>query len=43
MNEAIASYSELPSGGVKMSGYGKECARDGLWEIGNRKSITGMN
>ena len=40
INDIMASYSDLPSGGIKMSGYGKECYRDGLWEIGYRKSIS---
>jgi acyl-CoA reductase-like NAD-dependent aldehyde dehydrogenase len=39
INDAMASYSDLPSGGVKMSGHGKECYKDGIWEIGVRKSI----
>jgi acyl-CoA reductase-like NAD-dependent aldehyde dehydrogenase len=40
INDIMASYSDLPSGGIKMSGYGKECYRDGLWEISCRKSIS---
>ena len=42
VNDMMASFSDQPSGGVKMSGYGKECYRDGLWEIGFRKSIVGL-
>ena len=42
VNDMIASFSDQPSGGIKMSGYGKECYRDGLWEIGFRKSIVGL-
>jgi hypothetical protein len=37
----MASYSDIPSGGIKMSGHGKECYRDGLIEIGYRKSLVG--
>ncbi len=41
INDSMASYSNLPSGGIKMSGHGKECYKDGLIEIGCRKSIYG--
>lgn len=39
INDMMASFSDLPSGGIKMSGYGKECFKDGIWEIGFRKAI----
>lgn len=40
INDVMASYSDLPSGGIKMSGHGKECYKDGILEIGYRKSIV---
>ena len=40
VNDLMASYSDMPSGGIKMSGYGKECYKDGLIELGYRKSIV---
>ncbi len=39
INDVVASFSDMPSGGVKMSGLGRECSKDGLVEIGNIKSI----
>jgi len=41
INDMMASYSDLPSGGIKMSGFGRECYRDGMLEIAYRKSIIG--
>ena len=35
INDVMASYSEMPSGGIKGSGYGRECYVDGLHEISN--------
>lgn len=29
----------IPGGGVKDSGFGRECYKDGVLEIANRKSI----
>lgn len=43
INDMQVTYSELPSGGVKNSGYGRECYSDGLLEIANRKSIINRN
>lgn len=40
INEMVASYSDMPSGGIKQSGYGKECHRDGIVEIGIQKAIV---
>ena len=40
INTITASDPALPSGGVKDSGYGRECYKDGLFEICNRKSIV---
>ncbi len=33
------SDPSFPSGGIKESGFGKECYKDGLIEIANRKTI----
>jgi acyl-CoA reductase-like NAD-dependent aldehyde dehydrogenase len=43
INETVHSYSDLPSGGIKNSGYGREGYRDGLLEIAYKKSIIGKN
>lgn len=43
INDMQVTYSELPSGGVKNSGYGRECYTDGLLEIANRKCIVNQN
>lgn len=40
INEAVASDPAIPNGGVKDSGYGRECYKDGLLETANRKSIV---
>jgi succinate-semialdehyde dehydrogenase/glutarate-semialdehyde dehydrogenase len=39
INESVASDPAIPSGGIKDSGYGRECYKDGLLEIINRKAI----
>lgn len=39
VNECVASGSEYPSGGIKGSGYGRECYSDGILGIANRKTI----
>ena len=39
INTISTNGSEYPSGGIKDSGYGRECYRDGLVEMGNRKAI----
>ena len=39
INTISTNGSEYPSGGIKDSGHGKECYRDGLIEMGNRKAI----
>lgn len=40
INEGVASDPGIPSGGIKESGYGRECYKDGLLETANRKSIV---
>jgi len=39
INTHTAIGSDHPSGGIKNSGYGRECYSDGLLDIGNRKTI----
>lgn len=39
LNTFSASGSDYPGGGIKASGYGRECYSDGLLEMGNRKTI----
>jgi len=40
INEITNSDPAIVSGGVKDSGYGRECYRDGLLEVMNRKGIV---
>ena len=39
VNDMVASGSEFPGGGIKSSGYGRECYKDGLLDTGNRKTV----
>jgi len=39
INTLTAVHSDHPSGGIKSSGYGRECYSDGLLDMGNRKTI----
>ena len=39
LNDFSVRHSDLPAGGVKGSGYGRECYIDGLVEMSNRKPI----
>ena len=37
INEIVVTDPTIPAGGVKESGYGRECYIDGLLEISNKK------
>jgi succinate-semialdehyde dehydrogenase/glutarate-semialdehyde dehydrogenase len=39
INECGFTNSDFPSGGIKGSGYGRECYSDGLHDTANRKTI----
>lgn len=39
INDSVASDPAIPGGGVKDSGYGRECYKDGLHETINRKAV----
>ena len=43
VNDVVASGSEYPGGGIKGSGYGRECYSDGLLDTANRKTIIRRN
>ena len=43
VNDCVASGSEYPGGGIKGSGYGRECYSDGLLDTANRKTIITRN
>lgn len=40
INDFVQSQSDVPSGGTKDSGYGRECWTDGLHDLSNKKSIV---
>ena len=39
VNEFVQSGSEYPGGGIKESGFGRECFSDGLLDTSNRKTV----
>jgi succinate-semialdehyde dehydrogenase / glutarate-semialdehyde dehydrogenase len=40
INEIAGSSPDYPTGGVKDSGFGRECYKDGLLETCNRKTVA---
>ncbi len=40
INEAVSSDPAIPNGGIKDSGYGRECYKDGFMETCNRKALV---
>ena len=40
VNDVVASGSEYPGGGIKGSGYGRECYKDGVVDVSNRKTVV---
>jgi len=40
VNDFVQSQHDVPSGGCKSSGYGRECFKDGFHDLSNRKSIV---
>jgi acyl-CoA reductase-like NAD-dependent aldehyde dehydrogenase len=39
INDIVVSDPAIPCGGVKDSGFGRECQKDGLYETQNKKAI----
>ncbi|MFZ9035791.1 MAG: aldehyde dehydrogenase family protein [Francisellaceae bacterium] len=40
VNRCVASHPALPFGGIKQSGYGRECSREALRELANIKTVV---
>ena len=40
INDITQSDPALPAGGIKDSGYGRECGREGMLEIANNKTVV---
>ena len=40
INDFVQSQHDVPSGGCKESGYGRECFIDGLIDLSNSKSVV---
>ena len=40
VNDFVQSQSDVPSGGTKDSGHGRECYKDGLHDLSNRKCVV---
>jgi succinate-semialdehyde dehydrogenase/glutarate-semialdehyde dehydrogenase len=39
VNEVVKSDMSLPSGGIKQSGFGRECAKYGIESFANVKTV----
>ncbi|WP_151193322.1 aldehyde dehydrogenase family protein [Cysteiniphilum sp. JM-1] len=39
INQCVASHPALPFGGIKQSGYGRECSQEALRELANIKTV----
>lgn len=39
INSEMVTHSNMPTGGIKLSGFGRECYKDGVYELGHQKCI----